>query len=66
MKEYKYKGYSFRMTNTIHANSRKNLYEIDGLKECGQKPFLTTIKDCRYYIREHTGGAKFFRLSMED
>lgn len=66
MKEYTYKGFTFRRTSILHANTLKPLYEIDELKECGQRPFLTTIKDCRYYIREHTGGAKFFRLSMED
>lgn len=62
MKEYTYKGYTFRKTNVVNANSGKNLYEIYGLKECGQKPYLFTINECRDYIREHTGGSPVFRL----
>ena len=62
MKEYTYKGYTFRKTNVIHANSGKNLYEIYGLKEVGQKPFLTSIRECREYIRECEDGRPMFRL----
>ena len=53
MKEYKYMGYTFRATSTIHANSGRNLYEIDDLKERGQRPFLTTIALCKDYIRQY-------------
>lgn len=53
MKEYKYLGYTFRATNTIHANSGRYLYEIDDLKERGERPFLTTIDGCQEYIRQH-------------
>jgi hypothetical protein len=49
MKEYKYKGYTFRATSTIHANSGRSLYEIDDLKERGKRPFLTTIGGCKDY-----------------
>ena len=52
-KTYRYMGYDFRATSTIHANSGRNLYEIDDLKERGKRPFLTTIEDCREYIRQH-------------
>lgn len=53
MKEYKYKGYAFRMTNTVCGKNMRNLYEIDGLKDKGQRPFLTTIKQCKEYIQNH-------------
>jgi DNA-binding transcriptional regulator YiaG len=52
--EYKYLGYTFRATTTLHANTMRPLYEIDGLKSRGQKPFLTTVRECRDYIAEHT------------
>jgi hypothetical protein len=29
------------------------LYEIDGLKECGKHPLLTTIAECKEYIRNY-------------
>ncbi len=53
MKEYKYRGYTFRVTSTIHGNTGRNLYEIDGLKERGKRPFLTTIEQCKEYIRRY-------------
>lgn len=53
MKEYKYRGYTFRITSTILANTGRNLYEIDGLKERGKRPFLTTIEQCKEYIRHY-------------
>lgn len=53
MKEYNYMGYAFRRTATVHANSGRYLYEIDDLKERGKRPFLTTIEQCREYIRQH-------------
>lgn len=52
MTEYKYRGYTFRATSTIHANTGRNLYEIDDLKERGRRRFLTTIADCKEYIRQ--------------
>ena len=52
MREYKYLGYTFRATSTIHANTGRNLYEIDDLKERGKRPFLTTIEACKEYIRQ--------------
>lgn len=52
-KEYKYRGYTFRVTSTIHGNTGRNLYEIDGLKERGKRPFLTTIEQCKDYIRHY-------------
>lgn len=53
MKEYKYYGYTFRITSIVHANSGRCLYEIDGLKPVGKRPFLTTIEQCREYIRQN-------------
>lgn len=50
MKKYSYKGYTFRRTTTVHANTGRYLYEIDDLKECGRRPFLTTIRECKAYI----------------
>ena len=52
MTEYKCRGYTFRATSTIHANTGRNLYEIDDLKERGKRPFLTTIEECKEYIRQ--------------
>lgn len=51
MKEYKYNGYTFRVTSIVHANTGRYLYEIDGLKPAGKRPFLTTIDGCKEYIR---------------
>lgn len=62
MKEYKYHGYTFRRTATMTTTRIKNasgyyverlsyLYEIDGLKEAGKRPFLTSAEQCREYIR---------------
>ena len=53
MKEYTYKGYTFRATSTIHANTMRPLYEIDNLKERGSRPFLTSIKACKEYIDQY-------------
>ena len=50
MKSYSYRGYKFRMTNTLCANNGRYLYEIDGLKERGKRPFITTIRECRDFI----------------
>ena len=49
-KTYKYKGYKFRSTDIVHASTGRWLYEIDGLKEVGKRPFLTTIAECKRYI----------------
>ena len=64
MKEYTYKGYTFRATYTLCARNMRPLYEIDGLKECGKYPFLTSIRECREYIRERTDGTPMFRLNQ--
>lgn len=53
MKEYKYRGYTFRVTSTIHGNTGRNLYEIDGLKYRDVRPFLTTIAECKEYIDDY-------------
>lgn len=64
MKEYRYKGYTFRATNTMtevlretpgyhgrrHYRVLRPLYEIIGLKECGKSPRLTSIAECKAYI----------------
>ena len=65
MNEYKYHGYTFRRTTTTTTTRTKNargyyverlayLYEIDGLKEAGKRPFLTSAEQCREYIRDNT------------
>ena len=65
MKEYKYRGYTFRRTSTttevtigagtLHPRQEiRYLYEIYGLKECGKRPFLTSVNECREYIRDAT------------
>lgn len=65
MKEYKYNGYTFRLTDTYtenlvyhnwsrsHVKRLAQVYEIDGLKERCTRPFLTSIKQCKEYIRQH-------------
>jgi hypothetical protein len=61
--EYRYMGYTFRPTNTMtevyvldrtrnYTKKTTPLYEIDGMKERGCRPFLTTIAQCKEYIRE--------------
>ena len=52
MKEYRYRGYSFRQTTTICSNNGRYLYEIDDLKERGIRPFLTSVRECMEYIKE--------------
>ena len=52
MKNYRFMGYDFRATESIHANTGRPLYEIDDLKPAGTRPFLTSIKDVREFIRE--------------
>lgn len=67
MKEYKYHGFVFRQTDTMttvyYPNSQGYnsprvvpLYEIDGLKPCGKRPLLTTIEQCKEYIRDNGEG----------
>lgn len=60
MKDYRYRGYTFRRTNTMtsgwggrHHSTLRCLYEIDGLKPRGVRPFLTTIDQCKDYINQH-------------
>lgn len=64
MKEYKHKGYTFRATSTMttiyvsdgHGGRHSRVvpvYEIDGLKERGKHPFLTSVAQCREYISEN-------------
>ena len=61
--EYRYMGYTFRPTNTttdVYVLNRSRcytkktipLYEIVGVKDCGRRPFLTSIAQCKEYIRE--------------
>lgn len=61
--EYKYHGYTFRQTNTTTETTVKRgqqyrqeiryLYEIDELKPRGVRPFLTSIEQCKDYIKEN-------------
>lgn len=59
MKDYRYKGYTFRQTSTMTPGrgwGKENLrclYEIDGLKSRGTRPFLTSIQQCKDYINWH-------------
>lgn len=63
MNEYKYRGFTIRRTTSTTTTRIKNargyyseriayLYEIDGLKECGKRPLLTSLEACREYIRQ--------------
>lgn len=62
-KEYKFRGYTYRATNIMTevmvqrfgAQRREihPLYEIDGLKEAGTRPFLTSINQVKGYIEFH-------------
>lgn len=54
MKNYTYKGFKFHATENTCANNMRTLYEIDELKEAGQRPFLTSISETRAFIREAT------------
>lgn len=59
-KEYKFRGYKFRATNTMtevmvqrFGTPRREihpLYEIDGFKAAGAEPFLTSINQVKNYI----------------
>ena len=51
MKNYKYMGYEFRATENICLNNMRKLYEIDGLKTAGERPFLTSIADVHDFIK---------------
>ena len=51
MKNYRYMGYDFRATSNTHANTGRPLYEVDGMKPAGMRPFLTTISETREFIR---------------
>lgn len=63
MREYKFRGYKFRATNTqvevlvprfdIERKELRPLYEIEGLKEATKRPYLTSINDCKGYIELH-------------
>lgn len=50
-REYKYMGYTFRQTDITHGETGRFLYEIDGLKSAGKRPFLTSIEQVKQYIR---------------
>ena len=52
-KRYTYRGYTFYKTDTLLAISGKNLYKIDGLKDRAKQPRLTTIEECKEYIRRY-------------
>ncbi len=67
MTTYKYHGFVFRPTTTmteVYVLNRSRcytkklvpLYEIDGLKERGKYPLLTTIAECKEYIRNYEEG----------
>ena len=59
-KQYKYRGYTFYATDSTTETrvsrfgiSRKEirpLYQIDGLKDAGVRPFLTSLQQCKDYI----------------
>jgi hypothetical protein len=63
VKEYKFRGYKFRATDittevtvTRFWQTRteiRPLYEIDGLKEAGTRPFLTSLNQVKDYIEFH-------------
>ena len=66
MNEYKYRGFTIRRTTTTTTTHIKTargysvermayLYEIDGLKEAGHRPLLTSVEQCREYIRDNNG-----------
>lgn len=62
-REYKFRGYKFRATDTmtevmvrrfgILRREIHPLYEIDGLKEAGTRPFLTSLNQVKDYIDFH-------------
>lgn len=50
MRSYTYRGYHLRATELAHADTGRRLYEIDGLKPAGTRPFLTSVAQCREFI----------------
>ena len=65
-REYTYMGHKFRPTKTMttvyvlnrarcYVEKSVPLYEIDGMKDCGTRPFLTTVAQCKEYNREEIG-----------
>lgn len=61
MKTYKYRGYEFWATRTqtevlyedshgYHTRRLRPVYEISGLKDACEHPFLTSIDECKEYI----------------
>ena len=52
MKTYRYMGYDFRATEYTYAATLKPLYEIDDMKPAGTRPFITSIAQCREFIRD--------------
>lgn len=62
-KEYKFRGYKFRATNTmtevmvqrfgVPRREIHPLYEIDGFKAAGAEPFLTSLNQVKDYIDFH-------------
>ena len=51
-KEYRYKGYTFRVTDNVCLNDNRRLYEIDNMKPAAMRPFLTSINECREFISD--------------
>ena len=51
MKEYRYLGFDFRITDNVCLNNSRYLYEIDRLKPAGTRPFLTTIPETKEFIQ---------------
>lgn len=60
MKKYKYRGYTYFATNNwIQTNVQRfqftrselrPVYHIEGLKDASEKPFLTSVRQCKDYI----------------
>ena len=60
MREYKFRGYTFRATDItteamvnrfgVERKEIRPIYEIDGLKGAMVRPLLTSLSQCRDYI----------------
>lgn len=60
MSKYKYRGYTYFATNNwIYTNVQRfqftrselrPVYHIEGLKDASEKPFLTSVRQCKDYI----------------
>lgn len=62
-KKHKYRGYVYFATNNFieakvqrfdkERTELRPVYHIEGLKDASQKPFLTSMSQCRNYIDCH-------------